>query len=353
LIESEQINEFYILAHPERWASGFAEWGLYYSMDLSVNLAKNILMRQSRAKDHIQENRSLSVTIDIEDWYHIPSVCGSRFSIYKGVDEFFETWDSRYDYLSEPTKRTLDLLDEYNIIATFFIVADIAEHYPGLIESIAKRGHEIGCHGMHHTCKLDQRTKKPLMNIDDFETSTIKAKKILEKVSGEEVIGYRAPNAEVSGWMLDSLEKIGFKYDSSVSKNSLYNKTDSSLKGVSSVPYHPAAGSLEPAVSRNFIEFPWSYYDIGLKIPTTGGPMLRFLGARLILKGLKQSLNRGHTVFHFHPIDISDEKFPHIGKGRPLYWSQKGKIIEKRIRYVLNNLEGVKIVQLKDMLGGL
>jgi peptidoglycan/xylan/chitin deacetylase (PgdA/CDA1 family) len=296
LIESEQINKFYILTHPERWASGFAEWGLYYSMDLGANLGKTILMRRSGAKYHIPENRSLSVTIDIEDWYHVPSVCGSSFSVYKGVNDFFEQWDSRYDYLSEPTK-------------------------------------------------------KPLMSIEDFETSTIKAKKILEKVSGEEVIGYRAPNAVVAGWMLDSLEKIGFKYDSSVSKNSLYNKTDSSLKDVSSIPYHPSAGSLEPAAIRNFVEFPWSYYNIGFKIPTTGGPMLRFLGARLILKGLKQSLNRGHTVFYFHPIDISDEKFPHVGKGRPFYWVQKGKIIEKRIRYILNNLEGVKIVPLKDMLG--
>ncbi|MCD4740967.1 MAG: polysaccharide deacetylase family protein [Desulfobacteraceae bacterium] len=325
-------------------------WKYYNFRDFTVNFGKKILLRCSGAKYHAQKNRSLSVTIDIEDWYHIPSVCGSSFSVYNSVEDFFEQWDSKYDYLSRPTKKILDLLDEFNITATFFIVADIAEHYPGLIESIAKRGHEIGCHGAHHTCKLDQRTKKPMMSIEDFETGTIKAKKILEKISGEEVIGYRAPNAMVAGWMLDSLEKIGFKYDSSVSKNSLYNKTDSSLEGVSSIPYHPSAGSLEPALSRNLVEFPWAYYDMGFKIPTTGGPMLRFLGARLILKGLKQSLNRGHTVFYFHPIDISDEKFPDIGKGRPLYWTQKGKIIETRIRYILNNLEGVKIVPLKDML---
>jgi peptidoglycan/xylan/chitin deacetylase (PgdA/CDA1 family) len=353
LIDLGQINKFYILTHPERWASSLIEWGLYYSIDFGVNVGKNIVLRRSGVKYHTQENPSLSVTIDIEDWYHVPSVSGSSFSVYKSVNDFFEKWNDRYDYLSEPTKKILDLLDEFNITATFFIVADIAEHYPGLIESIAKRGHEIGCHGAHHTCKLDQKTKKPLMSIEDFETCTIEAKKILEKISATEVIGYRAPNAMVAGWMLDTLEKIGFKYDSSVSVNSLYNKTDSSLKSVSSIPYYPSRGSLEPATNRNFIEFPWSYYDIGFKIPTTGGPMLRFLGARLILKGLKQSLNRGHTIFYFHPIDISDEKFPHIGRGRPLYWVQKGNNVEKRIRYILNNLKGVKIVPLKDMLGGL
>ncbi len=45
------------------------------------------------------------------------------------------------------------MLEEYDINATFFVVADVVEHYPGLVESIAERGHEIGCHGLHHACK--------------------------------------------------------------------------------------------------------------------------------------------------------------------------------------------------------
>ena len=80
---------------------------------------------------------TLSITIDIEDWYHIPSVTGSPFSVYKDVNEFFEGWTGRrYDYLTAPTKRVRDMLDEYDIKATFFVVADVVEHYPGLVESI-------------------------------------------------------------------------------------------------------------------------------------------------------------------------------------------------------------------------
>jgi hypothetical protein len=79
--------------------------------------------------------------------------------------------------------------------------------------------------------------------------------------------------------------------------------------------------------------------------------MLRFLGAHVILKGLKQSLKRGQTVFYFHPIDISNEKFPEVGKGRPLYWVVKGKLVEKRIRYILTNLKDVDKVCLKDAVG--
>ncbi len=69
---------------------------------------------------------NLIVTVDIEDWYHIPSVCGSDFSVYRDVDDFFNRWEDRYDYLTEPTGRALDLLDQFNINATFFVVADIA-----------------------------------------------------------------------------------------------------------------------------------------------------------------------------------------------------------------------------------
>ena len=113
---------------------------------------------------------TLSITIDIEDGYHIPSVTGSPFSVYKDVNEFFKGWTGRYDYLSlrKPTKRVLDMLDEFDIKATFF--ADVVDHYPGLVESIAERGHEIGCHGLHHACKIDSKTKEPLMSVKGGES---------------------------------------------------------------------------------------------------------------------------------------------------------------------------------------
>ena len=291
------------------------------------------------------DNNKLAITVDIEDWYHIPSVCGSPFSVYRDVDEFFEKWTEKYDYLTEPTMRVLTLFEKYNIRATFFVVADVIQHYPGLVESIADHGHEIACHGLHHACKIDPKTKKPLLSPSEFEKRTKQAKTMLEKVSGENVIGYRAPNALVGGWMLDSLENIGFKYDSSVCVNSIYNKTDSDLAGVSSTPYFPQKNSLRPAEQRDIVELPWAYYNMGFKIPTSGGPMLRFLGANILLSGLLQSLRRGTTVLYFHPIDISLEKFPEIGTGRPFYWLFKGRIIENRIRYILNRLteKGVSV----------
>ncbi|HML26656.1 MAG TPA: polysaccharide deacetylase, partial [Methanomethylovorans sp.] len=75
-IESKELNNLYILTHPERWSSNIFSWSAYYSMDLAVNFGKNILIEYGGRKNRLHVNRSLSITVDIEDWYHIPSVCG-------------------------------------------------------------------------------------------------------------------------------------------------------------------------------------------------------------------------------------------------------------------------------------
>jgi peptidoglycan/xylan/chitin deacetylase (PgdA/CDA1 family) len=297
---------------------------------------------------------TLSVTVDIEDWYHIPSVTGSPFSVYHDTAEFFRNWEGRFDYLTEPTLRVLDLLDDREITATFFVVADVVERYPGLVDEITERGHEIACHGLHHACSLDTATKKPRVTVPEFEEQTRTAKAILEKVSGTQVIGYRAPSAYLGGWMLDALERLDFLYDSSVSVNSLYNKTNSDLEGVGTTPYSPAPGTLIPGGRRQMVEFPFPYMRIlGLRIASAGGPVLRFLGSGVVLRGLRQSLARGPTLFYFHPLDIALEKFPDVGRGRPLYWAIKGERVERRIREVLQGLRDVPRSTLGDMRRGM
>ncbi|HGE70736.1 TPA: DUF3473 domain-containing protein [Candidatus Poribacteria bacterium] len=285
----------------------------------------------------------LAITVDVEDWYHLPPFTGAPNSKFKDVPSFFKIWKYRYDYLTKPTFRILDLLQQYRITGTFFIVADVAYYYSGLVEEIARRGHEIACHGLHHACKIDPKTKKPLIPPDEFKQRTILAKSILEQASGKKVIGYRAPNAYIAGWMIDILEEIGFRYDSSVCVNSIYNKADCSLKGISSKPYYPKSGGLEPGNSkRGILEIPWPYFSVLLKFPTAGGPALRMLGARYIKKGLKESLMRGDTIFYFHPIDISEESFPLNSLTNKIFWMIKGNRVFAEIKEILSDSEFAK-----------
>ncbi len=285
--------------------------------------------------------KTMSVTIDIEDWYHVPAVCSSSFSKYKDTEDFFSKWNGKYDYLTEPTMQTLDLLDELDIHATFFIVAEVVNRYPGLVKAIGTKGHEIACHGYNHMCYINARTRRPIHSREFFLRQMELAKKTLERETSQHIIGFRAPAAYVTGWMIDVIESLGFKYDSSVSSNSLYNKTDSKLKGVGRMPYFPEKGGIEPGPPRGLLEIPWPYYEIGpIRIPSAGGPFLRFLGARFILEGIKQSLRSGSSLLYFHPLDISHEIFPsEFSWRRPFYWLVKGRIVEDRIRWLLSKLD--------------
>ena len=51
LIEREELNNFYILSHPERWPSSIIGWSLYYSVDLTINFGKKILIKR-RGRAH-------------------------------------------------------------------------------------------------------------------------------------------------------------------------------------------------------------------------------------------------------------------------------------------------------------
>lgn len=52
--------------------------------------------------------------------------------------------------IPEMTPRLLDLLDEYDVKATFFMVGDNVRKYPQLYKEVLKRGHKVGNHTMHH-----------------------------------------------------------------------------------------------------------------------------------------------------------------------------------------------------------
>ena len=280
------------------------------------------------------KHNKIALTIDIEDWHHTPAVTGSPFAHFKDVQTFMSEWKDRYDYISESTRRLLDILKEYDLKATFFIVADIIEYYPGLVEKICNGGHEIACHGLHHAIAIDPTTKKPLFTVAEFEDRILKSKTILEKATGQPIIGYRAPGAYIGDWMLDSLLKLGFKYDSSINPNSFIKKTNFCTKNISSSPYIVRSND-----NNKLYEIPWSYFKVaGMRFPTGGGPFLRFMPFQYIKHGIKQSLKRGDTVLYFHSLDITYEKLPALASNnskRPFYFVTSGKKTEKKMRKLL------------------
>ena len=62
------------------------------------------------------------------------------------------------------TGEILDILKEYNIHATFFLIGENAQRYPELVRRIQSEGHEIGNHTYCHA-KLKENTPENALTI--------------------------------------------------------------------------------------------------------------------------------------------------------------------------------------------
>jgi len=111
----------------------------------------------------------------------------------------------------------LDFFSRFNISATFFFVAQDLEIKTNadLIKYVIVEGHEIASHSYSHPQGLR------LLSIKEKAYELKKSKEILEDVSGQSVIGFRAPGWNISDDTLPILRKLGFKYDSSVFPTSI------------------------------------------------------------------------------------------------------------------------------------
>lgn len=79
----------------------------------------------------------------------------------------------------EYTLDILDILDKYNVKATFFLVGFWVDKYPDQVEEIFRRGHEIGNHSTTHP-NMSTLSKEQIVNeltiTDEKITNIIKVK---------------------------------------------------------------------------------------------------------------------------------------------------------------------------------
>lgn len=106
--------------------------------------------------------------------------------------------------------RILDLLDEYEIPASFFGPALSFTLNKEMIPAIQASGrHEIGVHGWIH----ERNNQLPR---DEEERLLRQAVERMTELMGRRPVGYRAPSWNFSDSTLDLLLEMGFLYDSSL-----------------------------------------------------------------------------------------------------------------------------------------
>ncbi|GGH30183.1 polysaccharide deacetylase family protein [Paenibacillus segetis] len=95
------------------------------------------------------------------------------------------TFDDGPDPMYTPV--LLDLLQEYGVQATFFVLGEKAEKYPELIRRMHREGHQIGIHNYTHT--LNWVSPPWTIRRDQVDRTA----NIVEQITGERPIFYRPP----------------------------------------------------------------------------------------------------------------------------------------------------------------
>jgi polysaccharide deacetylase family protein (PEP-CTERM system associated) len=230
-------------------------------------------------------------TVDLEDWYYS-----------REHEKSFEKGDYLHyrQFLRQNTHKILNLLDDYNIAATFFVLGKLAENEKELLEIIVNSGHEIACHGYDHV-NIDAMTP------DEFRQDLSKSIKAIESATGKIPIGYRAPNFSIvknNEWAYNVLNEFGFVYDSSVLPS-----------GIGKIPAKPFVHS------SGIIEIPISCAKISItSIPCGGGGYFRHYPYPLFrsLFG-KSNLQNGSSVFYIHPWELNESADSIEAKGLKKY----------------------------------
>lgn len=264
------------------------------------------------------------LTFDLEEWF-IEKISGGRHFRYKQYDDLLD--------------RLLDELEVFNIQATFFCVGRMAVDFPNVIKKIANKGHEVGCHSYVHTW-INKMTENTLRK------DTTEALKVLEDISGEKVVSYRAPAfsvTEQNKWAVGVLSDCGIENDASIFPAS---------RDFGGYPLFPQdTPCLISYQGSSLKEYPISMTTIlGKKMAYSGGGYFRILPYWFVSKTLRK---KEYNICYFHLADLIHEEQKFLSKIEyESYFKESGTFMNRLIRYAKSNVgKGdayVKLIRLME-----
>ncbi|MDX2165618.1 MAG: DUF3473 domain-containing protein [Deltaproteobacteria bacterium] len=233
------------------------------------------------------------LTVDVEEYFH-PNAMDAA------VDP--SQWDVLPRRVEQNTQRLLDVLSAHEVRATFFVLGWVAERLPRLVGEIARRGHEVACHGYAH--RLVYR-----LGPQRFRDDVRRGRQVLEDCLGARVAGYRAASYSIVAsalWALDVLIDEGFEYDSSIFpvRHDLYG-----------IPGFPRFAVRLRRGAGEIVEIPPStVHLVGRNWPVAGGGYFRLLPywvTRRAVRRLNQR-DRHPAMVYVHPweLDVDQPRLP-------------------------------------------
>ena len=245
-------------------------------------------------------DRDCLIQVDMDDLWVIRQMFG------KNRIDYFEDEHCYY----KGTDIILNIFGEFGIKATFFIsTIDLKSKIKReIIKKIYEDGHEIANHGFRHSYLAELTRERKWQEIDISHN-------MIEEFTGEKVYGFRAPGYSIDSDVIDRLEHLGYRYDSSIFPSivvpllSLYNGKLSfnHFKHLlsHSKPYHIHSDPFKKSIKQNgMIELPVSTFPF-LRIPLTFSYLLLYRKIGLTLLDLV-SRQRKFLVYLFHLNDFID-----------------------------------------------
>lgn len=226
--------------------------------------------------------------------------------------------------LNEGLPVLLEIYKNFGIRSTFFITAYVAKLYPELVKMILKYEHEIGSHGKSHL----PENGFDVMDFNKQKRHLEYSKKLLEDLSGKEVISFRSPSLRVSKITAKALIETGYRIDSSIASQRFdfflsfggFNK----LRWITAprLPYKTDEYNIFKKGNSDLVEIPLSAFFF----PYVGTTMRIFPFLTNIQRfgiSIENYINNKPVVFDIHPNEFIDE-------------SDEIRVINKRAKNKIN-----------------
>jgi polysaccharide deacetylase family protein (PEP-CTERM system associated) len=245
-----------------------------------------------------QTDFKIILSFDVEEHHRIEAAAGLA------VDS--ELKAHYCERLDSSTSWLLDLLAAAGAKATFFVVGEIANNNAQLIRRMAAAGHEVASHSWDHR-RVHRLTPQ------SFREDVLQSKQVLEDITGEAVVGYRAPTFSITretAWAIDVLAELDMLYDSSIYpvRHDRYG-----------VPAAPRSPFMARGSKHTLLELPPTTLRLlNMNLPMGGGGYFRLFPLALTewaLRQTSQSCRPAVANLYFHPWEFdTDQKRLPLGR---------------------------------------
>ncbi|WP_018075234.1 XrtA system polysaccharide deacetylase [Novosphingobium nitrogenifigens] len=223
------------------------------------------------------------LSVDVEDWFQV----GAFEHVIDRAD-----WDRLDLRVERNCDVILRMFADAGVKGTFFTLGWVAQRCPSMMRRIAGEGHEIASHGWDHARVFT-------FDRDGFAHDLIRARDVLQDITGCAVIGYRAPSFSIDArtpWAHEVLAEQGYRYSSSVAP---IHHDHYGWREAPRFAFRPVAGA-------DLVEIPVTTAELaGRRMAAGGGGFFRLLPYAVSRWAIGQVNRAGHPALtYFHPWEI-------------------------------------------------